>query len=455
MSLNSILPQCLKNFDINIDFVKLAGKSGQKTNDSKHWASGVGYGFSGRSDWDINKLVEIKRTKLAQNIRLFKDLLNEICKIINDEKCFEFIINSDLIEVILVFCKQINLVEFDYNSNFYKIIFQILNVLNLDKANNIPTIELSNLAKSLQNFYVESSTFLKLNKTKDVDKTKHEILREINEYYLRIKNFYSPPMEQDCDEKSYCNIMRELQIDEVEGFSTHKYKSESFNPTNECIKKISKEIATYHNSLPLNYSSSVFVRYDEQNIQLLKAMIIGPKDTPYENGCFIFDIYIPNNYPHVPPKVNLETTGYGKVRFNPNLYNCGKVCLSLLGTWSGSQQEKWNKETSTLLQVLVSIQSLILVEDPYFNEPGYERDMNTTRGNERSFSYNDKRRKATVEYAIIDMIETVPEYFKEVVNQHFSLKNSEIKNTVSKWYNETRQDTNDFNKIINKMKTLF
>jgi hypothetical protein len=27
----------------------------------------------------------------------------------------------------------------------------------------------------------------------------------------------------------------------------------------------------------------------------------------------------------------LLTTGHGTVRFNPNLYNCGKVCLSLLG----------------------------------------------------------------------------------------------------------------------------
>jgi hypothetical protein len=39
-----------------------------------------------------------------------------------------------------------------------------------------------------------------------------------------------------------------------------------------------------------------------------------------------------------------------------------------------------NPKTSTLLQVLVSIQSLILVEKPYFNEPGYERTMNTPEG---------------------------------------------------------------------------
>ena len=68
--------------------------------------------------------------------------------------------------------------------------------------------------------------------------------------------------------------------------------------------------------------------------------------------------------------MNLQTTGYGAVRFNPNLYNCGKVCLSLLGTWQGAQNETWDPKTSTLLQVLVSIQSLIFVPQPYFNEPG-------------------------------------------------------------------------------------
>ena len=47
--------------------------------------------------------------------------------------------------------------------------------------------------------------------------------------------------------------------------------------------------------------------------------------------------------------VNFRTTGNGTVRFNPNLYHCGKVCLSLLGTWEGAQGEQWN-ETSTILQ---------------------------------------------------------------------------------------------------------
>ena len=76
---------------------------------------------------------------------------------------------------------------------------------------------------------------------------------------------------------------------------------------------------------------------------------------------------MPLNYPNAPPLVHLRTTGMGRIRFNPNLYANGKVCLSLLGTWDGNPEEKWTSK-STLLQVLVSIQSMILNEAPYYNE---------------------------------------------------------------------------------------
>lgn len=96
-------------------------------------------------------------------------------------------------------------------------------------------------------------------------------------------------------------------------------------------------------------------------------MIAGPEGTPYAGGLFEFDVFIPLNYPHSPPQVHLRTTGAGSVRFNPNLYNNGKVCLSLLGTWNGRPEEQWSPK-STLLQVFVSIQSMIFVDLPYFNE---------------------------------------------------------------------------------------
>lgn len=75
----------------------------------------------------------------------------------------------------------------------------------------------------------------------------------------------------------------------------------------------------------------IFVVADESNLRILHVLIIGPNDTPYEGGLFYFFLKCPNDYPMQPPKVKLMTTDGGKVRFNPNFYDCGKICVSILG----------------------------------------------------------------------------------------------------------------------------
>lgn len=89
------------------------------------------------------------------------------------------------------------------------------------------------------------------------------------------------------------------------------------------------------------------------------------------DGLFAFDIQLGHDYPVSPPMCHYIS--YCTDRLNPNLYEDGKVCVSLLGTWSGRGSEVWCSNNSTLLQVIVSIQGLILVEEPYFNEAGYEK----------------------------------------------------------------------------------
>lgn len=66
---------------------------------------------------------------------------------------------------------------------------------------------------------------------------------------------------------------------------------------------------------------------------LFSALIKGPTRTPYEDGLFLFDIQLPNIYPAVPPLFRYLSQCSG--RLNPNLYDNGKVCVSLLGTWIG------------------------------------------------------------------------------------------------------------------------
>ena len=66
------------------------------------------------------------------------------------------------------------------------------------------------------------------------------------------------------------------------------------------------------------------------------------------------------DYPKVPPLVHYIS--YVAEKLNPNLYEDGKMCLSLLGTWSGKGTETWTPN-SNMLQLLVSIQGLILVSE--------------------------------------------------------------------------------------------
>eukprot|EP01018_Ginkgo_biloba_P008260 Gb_38611 [translate_table: standard] len=190
---------------------------------------------------------------------------------------------------------------------------------------------------------------------------------------------------------------------------------------------ILKEVASLATSLPLEWESSIHVRVDPVRMDALKALIVGPKGTPYQNGIFIFDICLPPDYPQVPPWVTFLTTGCGQVRFNPNLYNDGKVCLSLLGTWQGPGWQPWK---STLLQVLVSIQSLIFVEDPYYNEPGRESMINSRAAAEAE---NKVQRDNTLRIAILGALRNPDSCFKDVITEHFLMKKQEIAEQCSEW----------------------
>lgn len=188
-----------------------------------------------------------------------------------------------------------------------------------------------------------------------------------------------------------------------------------------------KELAVMATCLP----PGVWVRVDEVRHDAIKFMIAGPDDTPYAGGLFEFDCFMPIDYPHNPPLIHLRTTGRGGVRFNPNLYNCGKVCLSLLGTWPGQPEEQWSPK-STLLQVIVSIQSMIFVDAPYFNEPGHGK-ANPTQP--ASIMYNRNIALQTVRWAIVDWLKDDHRggLWKDVIVSHFTIRNDRIRKCIHKW----------------------
>ncbi|XP_035256804.1 baculoviral IAP repeat-containing protein 6 [Anguilla anguilla] len=259
-------------------------------------------------------------------------------------------------------------------------------------------------------------------------------------------------------EEKYVAAMKKLQFDTFEMVSededgklvfkvNYHYMSQVKNASDANsaarARRLAQEAVTLSTSLPLSSSSSVFVRCDEERLDIMKVLITGPADTPYANGCFEFDVYFPQDYPNSPPLVNLETTGGHSVRFNPNLYNDGKVCLSILNTWHGRPEEKWNPQTSSFLQVLVSVQSLILVAEPYFNEPGYERSRGTPSGTQSSREYDGNIRQATVKWAMLEQMRNPSPCFKEVIHKHLYLKRAEIIAQCEEWIADIQQYSSD------------
>lgn len=132
------------------------------------------------------------------------------------------------------------------------------------------------------------------------------------------------------------------------------------------IKRIAKEIAHIQNGSDL----SLAVACRDDDVRQLHALIVGPPETPYEFGFFEFIFKFPRDYPIKSPHVTCITTNSGRTRFGPNIYNTGKVCLSILGTWHGEKGEEWSSAQG-LESVLLSIQSL-MSSNPMENEPGFE-----------------------------------------------------------------------------------
>lgn len=219
-----------------------------------------------------------------------------------------------------------------------------------------------------------------------------------------------------------CPILRRSRV-------AHRFRSKlaSSSVDRKLSSRLTREVATMMAGLP----PGIFLRVDESRMDVMRALIIGPRGSPYENGCFFFDIFIPSNYPKSPPKMLIVTTGRGTFRFNANLYTQGKVCLSLLGTWPGPG---WDARYSTLLQVFLSIQAMILgVEEPIANEPGWEKDV----GSDRSRKYNGILQHGTMKYAMLEYLKnesSIPVGFEEIVATHFwSARDHMLSHQLNSW----------------------
>ncbi|KAK1815864.1 hypothetical protein LTR12_009749 [Friedmanniomyces endolithicus] len=237
-------------------------------------------------------------------------------------------------------------------------------------------------------------------------------------------NIGGPAQAPPCGNDDWQSDLAVLELPDEEIMSRHSYGQlarAAHNLAPNRMKSLSLQLSNLMTSLP----PGIFVRHCASRLDVMKILIIGPKGTPYENGLFEFDLFCPSNFPNSPPSMLFRTTGGGRVRFNPNLYNCGKVCLSLLGTWQG---ETWQPGKSTILQVLVSIQAMIFCDEPWYNEPG-------RRANRiASMRHNQELQGYTVRHAMLDWLgPELDPVWGDVVERHFVTRGKEIEGVVAGW----------------------
>jgi ubiquitin-conjugating enzyme E2 Z len=229
----------------------------------------------------------------------------------------------------------------------------------------------------------------------------------------------------------------------------------------ETIQRLLKDVKEIIRN-PLT-DQGIYYTHDDTDILKGYAMIVGPSDTPYFGGYYFFEFVFPVDYPHSPPKVKYCTNG-NNIRFNPNLYACGKVCVSLLNTWRGDQ---WTscQSISTILLTLCTL----LCKNPLLNEPGVNKfhiDMD---------DYNQIIEFANLNIAVCDILSKkegvyLPffgnfyPFMKELFLKNYekllefaSKKNNELKNTEVN-FKTTFYSMNinvDYNVVINRLKSTF
>ena len=171
------------------------------------------------------------------------------------------------------------------------------------------------------------------------------------------------------------------------------------------------------------HQQNIYYHHDEDNILNGYALIIGPKDTPYENGYYFFNFFFPCDFPYSPPLVKYLTND-GITRFHPNFYRNGKCCLSILNTWKG---DEWTS-CLTISSVLLSL-CILFTNDPLLHEPGINKNHHEIN------LYNEVIEYKNYSVSILNTVQNkcyLYNVFSDVIKNHFNENKQVIINNLEK-----------------------
>lgn len=176
----------------------------------------------------------------------------------------------------------------------------------------------------------------------------------------------------------------------------------------KAINRIKRDVGMLQ-QVPL-INENIFIIPDDEDLTLVRCLIIGPNDTPYENGLYFYEVRFPDNYPYSPPKVKYLTND-GNTRMHPNFYSCGKVCVSIIGTWNGPGWTSCQSLSSVLLTFLS-----LFIKNPLWQEPGFAEERT-----QRNRDYNKLIAYENIRIGVIKMMKNTPsgfDAFRDIMQEH-------------------------------------
>ena len=206
------------------------------------------------------------------------------------------------------------------------------------------------------------------------------------------------------------------------------------------------------------HDNGIYYKHDDNNMLHAYALVMGPENSLYNFGYYLFEINYPKDYPYSPPRLKYLTNN-GYTRFHPNLYRTGKVCLSILNTWRG---EQWTS-CQTIRSVLLTLVTLFH-NKPLLNEPGITERFKDFKKYNKIIEYENYKT------AILSVLNgkiknSAIEEFKTIINENFEKNKEKIEKQLEEKSKKPKKNVHisiynnmesviDYNNVYNNFKEM-